>query len=77
MSQPFPHLFSPLRLYTGEEETRVGVDALVLATGSRATDGLYRALRGRVAALYRAGDCAALRTAGDAIRDGHLVGRRV
>jgi len=30
-----------------------------------------------VAALYRAGDCAAPRTAVDAIRDGHLVGRRV
>jgi len=63
--------------YTGEEETRDGVDTLVLATGSRATDALYRALRGRVAGLYRAGDCAAPRTAVDAIRDGHLVGRRV
>jgi mycofactocin system FadH/OYE family oxidoreductase 2 len=63
--------------YTGEEETRDGVDAVVLATGSRATDALYGALRGRVAALYRAGDCASPRTAVDAIRDGHLVGRRV
>jgi mycofactocin system FadH/OYE family oxidoreductase 2 len=63
--------------YTGEEETRDGVDAVVLATGSRATDALYGVLRGRVAALYRAGDCASPRTAVDAIRDGHLVGRRV
>jgi mycofactocin system FadH/OYE family oxidoreductase 2 len=63
--------------YTGEEEARAGIDAVVLAAGSRATDDLYRALAGRVAALYRAGDCVAPRTGVDAIRDGHLVGRRV
>jgi len=63
--------------YTGEEEAREDVDAIVLATGSRASDGLYRALRGRVAALYQAGDCVAPRTAVEAIREGHLVGRRV
>jgi mycofactocin system FadH/OYE family oxidoreductase 2 len=63
--------------YTGEEEARAGVDAIVLATGSRATDDLYRVLRGRVATLYRVGDCVAPRTGVDAIRDGHLVGRRV
>jgi hypothetical protein len=63
--------------YTGEEEARDGVDAVVLATGSRACDALYRALRGRAAALYQAGDAVAPRTAVEAVREGHLVGRRV
>jgi mycofactocin system FadH/OYE family oxidoreductase 2 len=63
--------------YTGEEEAREGVDAVVLATGSRASDALYRALRGRVAALYQAGDAVAPRTAVEAVREGHLVGRQV
>jgi mycofactocin system FadH/OYE family oxidoreductase 2 len=63
--------------YTGEEETREGVDAVVLATGSRALDTLHRDLRGRVAALYPVGDAVAPRTAVEAIREGHLAGRRV
>jgi mycofactocin system FadH/OYE family oxidoreductase 2 len=63
--------------YTGEEDVREGVDAIVLATGSRASDALFRALRGRVAALYQAGDAVAPRTAVEAVREGHLAGRRV
>jgi pyruvate/2-oxoglutarate dehydrogenase complex dihydrolipoamide dehydrogenase (E3) component len=63
--------------YTGAEEAREAVDAVVLATGSRASDALYRALRGRTETLYQAGDAVAPRTAVEAVREGHLVGRRV
>jgi NADPH-dependent 2,4-dienoyl-CoA reductase/sulfur reductase-like enzyme len=63
--------------YTGEEEAREGVDAIVLATGSRASDGLYRALKGRVSSLHRIGDCVAPRTAVEAIREGHVGGREL
>ncbi len=63
--------------YTGEEEAREGVDAIVLATGSRASDALHRALKGRIASLYQVGDCVAPRTAVEAIREGHLVGRKI
>src|SRR3989441_5381539 len=44
-------------VYSGAERRIEGVDTVVLAMGSRSTDGLYRALKGRVAALHAVGDC--------------------
>jgi len=61
--------------YSKREWEITGVDTVVLATGSRAEDGLYRALKGRVTELYAVGDCYAPRKIPDAIRDGHTVGR--
>jgi len=51
-----------VRLYhfsTGEETVLSGFESIVLATGHRANDALYFALRGRVPVLCRIGDCLA------------------
>src|SRR3989475_663381 len=50
---------------------------VVLATGSRSTDALYRALKGQVGALYAAGDCVAPRGVHQAILDGTRVARAI
>ena len=63
--------------YSKREREIVGVDTVVMATGARADDGLYRALKGRVPELYAVGDCYAPRKIPDAIRDGQRVGRMV
>ena len=64
-------------VYSKQPWQREGIETVVLVTGQRAEDGLYRALKGRVPELYMAGDCLAPRKVGDAIRDGHLVGRSI
>src|SRR5207244_504906 len=62
-------------VYSGAERRIDGVDSVVLATGSRSTDSLYRALKGQVAALYAAGDCVAPRGVHQAILDGTRAAR--
>jgi thioredoxin reductase len=64
-------------VYSGEERRIEGVDTVVLAMGSRSTDGLYRALKGRVAALHAVGDCVAPRGVHQAILDGTRAGRAI
>jgi mycofactocin system FadH/OYE family oxidoreductase 2 len=64
-------------LYTGAAETIEGVDTVVLATGSKANDDLYVALKGRVANLHRIGDCVAPRKLDHAIYEGYLAGREL
>jgi mycofactocin system FadH/OYE family oxidoreductase 2 len=64
-------------VYSGREETREGIDTVVLAVGLRAVDDLYRALKGRVAALHLIGDAMAPRGIHHAILEGTLVGRHV
>jgi len=63
--------------YTGEERRIEGVDTVVLSMGSRSTDGLYRALRGRVPAIHAIGDCVAPRGVHHAILEGTRVGRAI
>jgi len=54
-----------------------GVDSVVLATGSRSTDALYRALKGQVPALHAVGDCVAPRGVHQAILDGTRAARAI
>jgi mycofactocin system FadH/OYE family oxidoreductase 2 len=61
-------------LYTGAQEVLEGVDSIVLATGPRANDELYFALKGSVESLHRIGDCVAPRKLDHAIYEGYLAG---
>jgi len=63
-------------VFTEEERTIDNVDTVVLATGYRANDSLYRALRelnlkGEIGNLYAVGDCYAPRRALDAIHEAY------
>jgi hypothetical protein len=50
---------------------------VVLSMGSRSVDALYRALKGKVAALHAIGDCVAPRGIHQAILEGTRVARAV
>lgn len=63
--------------YTGVQRRIEGVDTVVLSMGSRSTDALYRALKGRVPALHAIGDCVAPRGVHHAILEGTRVGRAI
>lgn len=49
----------------------------MLATGPKADDELYLALKGEVANLHRIGDCVAPRKLDHAIYEGELAGREL
>jgi hypothetical protein len=66
-----------INLYTGAGEPLTGVDSVVLATGSKADDALYLALKGKVENLHRIGDCVAPRKLDHAIYEGYLAGREL
>jgi mycofactocin system FadH/OYE family oxidoreductase 2 len=61
-------------LYTGAEESLEAVDAVVLATGPKASEDLYLALKDEVERLHRIGDCVAPRKLDHAIYEGYLAG---
>ena len=64
-------------LFTGAEDTVEDVDTLVLATGPKADEALYFALKGQVEELHRIGDCVAPRKLDHAIYEGYLAGREL
>jgi hypothetical protein len=64
-------------LYTGATHSIEGVDTIVLATGQKANDELYFALKGAVENLHRIGDCLAPRKLDHAIYEGELAGREL
>src|SRR5213080_4013422 len=64
-------------VYSGAERRIEAVDTVVMAAGSRSTDGLYRALKGHVAELCAAGDCVAPRGIHQAILDGTRASRAI
>ncbi len=64
-----------LHNYSGQIVSFGPADTVVLAVHRKADDGLYRALKGRVPALYRIGDCVTPRRAHAAIIEGEQVGR--
>jgi len=68
---------SIFNLYTGAAQTIEGVDTVVLATGTKAQDELYFALKGVVDQLHRIGDCVAPRKLDHAIYEGYLAGREL
>jgi 2,4-dienoyl-CoA reductase-like NADH-dependent reductase (Old Yellow Enzyme family)/thioredoxin reductase len=63
--------------YSDRPLTLDGVDTVVLAYGGRAVDGLYHALRGRVAELSLVGDALAPRLLHDALLEGTRAARRI
>jgi pyruvate/2-oxoglutarate dehydrogenase complex dihydrolipoamide dehydrogenase (E3) component len=62
--------------YTGSEELRE-VDSVVLAMGSRAVDGLYHGLQGRVPELHLVGDAMAPRRVHTAMLEGARAARAI
>jgi mycofactocin system FadH/OYE family oxidoreductase 2 len=64
-------------VFSGAERRIEAVDSVVLATGSRSTDGLYRGLKGHVPVLHAAGDCVAPRGVHQAILDGTRAARAI
>jgi hypothetical protein len=64
-------------IYSLTEETRVGIDTVVLAMSNRAVDSLYHALKGQVEDLHLIGDAMAPRGIHNAILEGTWAGRRV
>ena len=68
---------SLFNLYTGAADSIEGVDTVVLATGQKANDELYFALKGTVENLHRIGDCVAPRKLDHAIYEGELAGREL
>jgi 2,4-dienoyl-CoA reductase-like NADH-dependent reductase (Old Yellow Enzyme family)/thioredoxin reductase len=58
---------------TGEEREIRDIDTVVMATGYRANNTLYKALKGKVKELYRIGDCSLPRRALDAIFEGYMT----
>ena len=66
-----------LNVYTNEGKVFSGFDTVVAAMGNEVNDSLYYALKGRVAELYRAGDCVAPRKVDMAIHEGCMAGLKV
>lgn len=64
-------------LFTGEVSIRAGIDSVVLVMGNVVDNRLYRPLAGRVPELYTVGDCVAPRLIGNAIYEGHKIGRAI
>jgi mycofactocin system FadH/OYE family oxidoreductase 2 len=60
-----------------EGERALAADTVVLGTYERPEQTLYDALKGRVARLFRIGDCVAPRRIEQAIREGRQVGEQV
>jgi mycofactocin system FadH/OYE family oxidoreductase 2 len=64
-------------VYSNVWDVLSGYDSIVTAMGNDACDGLYFALKGKVAELYRIGDCVAPRKVDMAIHEGYMAGKRV
>jgi mycofactocin system FadH/OYE family oxidoreductase 2 len=64
-------------VYSNVWDTVSGYDSIVTAMGNDAFDSLYFALKGKVAELYRVGDCVAPRRVDMAIHEGYMAGKRV
>ena len=64
-------------VYSGAERRIEGVDTVVLAMGSRSTDHLYRALKGKVPEIHAVGDCVAPRGVHHALLEGTRAARAI
>lgn len=64
--------FNNYTMQTREIET---VDTVIMITAKKSRTELYDQLKGKVKELYAIGDCVAPRRIGDAIFEGHKVGR--
>lgn len=61
--------------YTGQPRQLEHLALAVLVTPQKANDALYHELQGKIAQLYRVGDCVAPRRVEHAILDGERVAR--
>jgi mycofactocin system FadH/OYE family oxidoreductase 2 len=66
-----------VNLYTEAQESLEAIETVVLATGPKANDDLYFALKGRIDNLHRIGDCVAPRKLDHAIYEGALADREL
>ena len=64
-------------IYSGEERVSEGVDTIIYAGLRKASDELYKALKGEVSELYLVGDAMAPRKTHDAILEGTRVARKI
>jgi 2,4-dienoyl-CoA reductase-like NADH-dependent reductase (Old Yellow Enzyme family)/thioredoxin reductase len=62
---------------TGEERIIEAVDTVVLATGYRSNNKLYKALKDRVKEVYAIGDCKLPRRSLDAIHEGYMTAFKI
>ncbi len=58
---------------SGEERVIKGVDTVVMATGYRSENRLYKAIKNRLKEVYAIGDCKLPRRSLDAIHEGYLT----
>ena len=66
-----------LNIFSQQPDIREDVHTVVLSTPAKANDELYFSLKGRVAELYRIGDCLAPRKVDAGIYEGEVVGRKL
>ena len=64
-------------VFGGNVQSSEGIDTVVVSRGSKANDGLYKALKGRVKELYVIGQALAPRKMLESTLDGLRVGRMV
>ena len=64
-------------VHTNESRVIRDVDTVVLATGNRAKDDIYKSLKGQIQEIYAIGDCVAPRKVHDAIREGNQIVRNL
>lgn len=64
-------------LYSNEQMVLQGFDTIVIAAGNHAEDDLYKSLKGKIKALYRAGDCVSPRGVDMAILEGRKTGEQL
>ena len=64
-------------IYSRQERKIDGVDTVVLSTGARANNELYRSLKGKVKKLYAVGDCVSPRRIINAVYEAHRAARAI
>ncbi|MEE9324357.1 MAG: NADH oxidase, partial [Dehalococcoidia bacterium] len=64
-------------VWSGEQRVIEGVDTIIYAGLRKASDELYKALKGEVSELYLVGDAMAPRKTHDAILEGTRVARKI
>ena len=74
LADPARHYLTARDAYTNETILFNDYDTVVLDIGNRVEDDLYHQIKGKVAEVYRSGDCVAPRGIDMAIIEGRKVG---
>lgn len=64
-------------LYSGDESELADIDSIVIAGVRQACDELFSELQGKVPEIYTIGDAMAPRSILEAVREGHLLARKL